>query len=248
MLEPHTYIVSSNESVNDLPTLIKSFSYWIGLSESQVGEITDLALKLQSTFILTDDIESGAETRNGAPLSTSVFGVPFTLNSINMLYIDVCQKILQLFPGQELEYTGIFAEAMQNIIEEVGREVTLWETATYPTEEEYLEIIKKRNGGLLKLLVDLMQRLGKDKQNFGSLIDSLSAYLVIRKDLAVLISFLVCWPSILAIFMVTLMFCVCRKTTQLTIKRNESPFRLSMPLNRIRMITLFCVSFQVFYL
>jgi geranylgeranyl diphosphate synthase type 3 len=51
-----------------------------------------------------------------------------------------------------------------------------------PTEEQYLDMIKKKTGGLFGLGVKLMQLFSHDKRDFSQLIAILGTYFQIRDD------------------------------------------------------------------
>ncbi len=53
---------------------------------------------------------------------------------------------------------------------------------TCPTEEQYLDMIKKKTGGLFGLGVKLMQLFSDDKRDFSQLIAILGTYFQIRDD------------------------------------------------------------------
>lgn len=58
------------------------------------------------------------------------------------------------------------------------------DTYTCPTQDEYLEMIRRKTGGLFGLGVKLMQLFSDDKRDFSNLIAVMGTYFQIRDDYA----------------------------------------------------------------
>ncbi len=63
---------------------------------------------------------------------------------------------------------------------------------TCPTEQQYLDMVKKKTGGLFGFGIRLMQLYSEDKRDFGEIIRLFGTYFQIRDDLANLTSLEVC--------------------------------------------------------
>lgn len=87
-------------------------------------------------------------------MAHSIFGIAQTINSANNAYFLAQQKLEQLKNPQA---SIIFTEELLNLHRGQGMDLYWRDSLTCPTEEEYLEMVSNKTGGLFRLAVKLMQ-------------------------------------------------------------------------------------------
>lgn len=94
-------------------------------------------------------------------MAHNIFGTAQTINSSNYVYFLTLREVQKLKSPQAIE---IFTEEMLNLHRGQGMDLFWRDTLTCPTEEEYLEMVGNKTGGLFRLAVKLMQaESGTDK-------------------------------------------------------------------------------------
>ncbi|CAN9449237.1 unnamed protein product [Alternaria alternata] len=148
---PFDYITSlPSKGVRD--TFIDALNIWLNVPEPIVSRIKSLGNRLHAASLMLDDIEDGSNLRRGQPATHTVFGIAQTINS-------GCYEILQaVSEAQELG-----AAKVKIVLEElaelhIGQSYDLFWTfhTQCPSENEYLEMVNKKTGGLFRLLVRLL--------------------------------------------------------------------------------------------
>ncbi|CAN9134015.1 unnamed protein product [Alternaria alternata] len=140
----------SSRRVRD--TFIDALNIWLNVPETVVSRIKSLGNRLHAASLMLDDIEDGSNLRRGQPATHTVFGIAQTINS-------GCYEILQaVSEAQELG-----AAEVKIVLEElaelhIGQSYDLFWTfhTQCPSENEYLEMVNKKTGGLFRLLVRLL--------------------------------------------------------------------------------------------
>lgn len=115
---------------------------------------------LQLTAVLTmrlnsiDDVQDNSVLRRGIPVAHNIFGTAQTINSANYVYFLALQEVRKLNSPAAME---IYTEELLNLHKGQGMDLFWRDTLTCPTEEEYLEMVDNKTGGLFRLAVKLMQ-------------------------------------------------------------------------------------------
>ncbi|RYN20222.1 Fusicoccadiene synthase [Alternaria tenuissima] len=148
---PFDYITSlPSKGVRD--TFIDALNIWLNVPETVVSRIKSLGNRLHAASLMLDDIEDGSNLRRGQPATHTVFGIAQTINS-------GCYEVLQaVSEAQELgaaEVKIVFEELAEL---HIGQSYDLFWTyhTQCPSENEYLEMVNKKTGGLFRLLVRLL--------------------------------------------------------------------------------------------
>lgn len=198
LLEAFRYI-QSTKGKDIRGKLLDSFNYWFGIQDKQVvTAIKSVIADLHNASLLVDDIEDASTLRRGIPVAHEVFGLPIVINTANYVYFAALEKVHRL---NEPACMQVFVSELLNLHRGQGREIYWREHLKCPTEEQYLDMIRDKTGGLFRLAIGLLQPFCKRKNNqikdettapngidFGSidmkpLVNDLSVYFQIRDDL-----------------------------------------------------------------
>jgi geranylgeranyl diphosphate synthase type 3 len=101
-----------------------------------------------------DDVEDSSLLRRGVPVAHRIFGTAQTINSANYVYFGALQELLKLNNPRAIE---IYTEELCNLHRGQGMDLFWRDTLTCPSEDDYLEMVGNKTGGLFRLAVKLMQ-------------------------------------------------------------------------------------------
>jgi geranylgeranyl diphosphate synthase type 3 len=142
--------------------LIHAFNAWLQVPPESLVIITKVVTMLHTASLLIDDVEDSSILRRGIPVAHSIFGTAQTINSANYVYFLALQELQQLNNPTAID---IYIKEMLNLHRGQGMDLFWRDTLTCPTEDEYLEMVGNKTGGLFRLAVKLMQAestTGKD--------------------------------------------------------------------------------------
>lgn len=105
-------------------------------------------------LLRVDDVEDSSILRRGIPVAHSIFGTAQTINSANYVYFGALQELLKLCNPRAIQ---IYTDELCNLHRGQGMDLFWRDTLTCPTEEDYLEMVGNKTGGLFRLAVKLMQ-------------------------------------------------------------------------------------------
>lgn len=122
----------------------------------------DCLRKATNAIILcrVDDVEDSSILRRGIPVAHSIFGTAQTINSANYVYFGALQELLKLRNPRAIQ---IYTDELCNLHRGQGMDLFWRDTLTCPTEEDYLEMVGNKTGGLFRLAVKLMQAESSSK-------------------------------------------------------------------------------------
>jgi geranylgeranyl pyrophosphate synthase len=148
---PFDYMTSlPSKGVRD--TFIDALNIWLDVPEPIASRVKTLGNRLHAASLMLDDIEDGSHLRRGQPVTHAIFGTAQTINS-------GCYQILQAVD----EARELGAAQVKIVLEElaelhIGQSYDLfWTQHNYcPSEDQYLEMVKKKTGGLFRLLARLL--------------------------------------------------------------------------------------------
>jgi len=148
---PFDYITSlPSKGVRD--TFIDALNIWLNVPEPITCRIKSLGNRLHGASLMLDDVEDGSHLRRGQPATHTVFGTAQTINS-------GCYEILQAVnEARELGATGLKIVLDELAELHIGQSHDLFWTrhSHCPSEDEYLDMAKKKTGGLFRLLARLL--------------------------------------------------------------------------------------------
>lgn len=134
--------------------LIGAFNTWLDVPSESIEVITKVVGMLHTASLLIDDVEDNSILRRGLPVAHTLFGVPQTINSANYVYFCALEELQKLNNQKALNY---FAEELLNLHRGQGMDLFWRDTLTCPSEDEYLEMVGNKTGGLFRLGIKLMQ-------------------------------------------------------------------------------------------
>lgn len=156
--------------------LLVCFNTWLHVSQESLEIITNVIHILHTASLLVDDVQDNSVLRRGRPVAQSVFGVAQTINSANYAYFLALEELNKLNNSKAV---GIFTEELlclhrgqgmdlfwrvcaihHEILPRLVHKLTFranQDTLTCPKENEYLEMVSNKTGGLFRLAVKLMQ-------------------------------------------------------------------------------------------
>jgi geranylgeranyl diphosphate synthase type 3 len=133
--------------------LITAFNAWLQVPVPSLRVITRVVAMLHTASLLIDDVEDNSLLRRGKPVAHSIFGTAQTINSANYIYFCALQELLTL--GNP-EVIRIYTEELLNLHRGQGMDLFWRDTLTCPTEDDYLEMVGNKTGGLFRLAIKLM--------------------------------------------------------------------------------------------
>jgi geranylgeranyl diphosphate synthase type 3 len=138
--------------------LIEAFNEWLEIPKQSVEVITRVVGMLHTASLLVDDIEDSSTLRRGLPVAHSIYGTAQTINTANYVYFLALQELQKLNNPASIT---IYTEEMLNLHRGQGMDLFWRDTLTCPTEDDYLEMVGNKTGGLFRLAIKLMQAESK---------------------------------------------------------------------------------------
>ena len=135
--------------------MINGFDEFLKVPPMSLAVITKLVGMLHTSSLLIDDVQDNSVLRRGVPVAHNIFGTAQTINSANYVYF-LALKELQNLENRD-EAMEIFTNELLNLHRGQGMDLYWRDTLTCPTEDDYLEMVQNKTGGLFRLAVKLMQ-------------------------------------------------------------------------------------------
>mmetsp|Transcript_19101 Transcript_19101/g.53055 ORF Transcript_19101/g.53055 Transcript_19101/m.53055 type:complete len:341 (+) Transcript_19101:110-1132(+) len=186
--EPDDPLLEAFRYINSMPgknvrgRMIDCFQLWMKVESNEVlDEIKNIVGDLHNASLMIDDIEDNSKLRRGIPVAHSIFGIPTVINAANYAYFLALEKCHALRNPQAM---NVFVGELLNLHRGQGHDILWRDDVRCPTEEQYLEMVKDKTGGLFRLAVGLMQAFATDMKDsdFSPLVDNLALYFQIRDD------------------------------------------------------------------
>lgn len=153
LLGPYDYL-EDQPGKNVRAQLIAAFNIWLKVPPSSLQIITKVVGMLHTASLLVDDVEDNSLLRRGVPVAHSIFGTAQTINSANYVYFLALKELLKLGNSKVID---IYTEELCNLHRGQGMDLFWRDTLTCPSEEDYLEMVGNKTGGLFRLAVRMMQ-------------------------------------------------------------------------------------------
>jgi len=159
--------------------LINTFDAWLEVPPESLDVITKVVGMLHTASLLIDDVEDFSSLRRGLPVAHSIFGVPQTINSANYVYFLALQELQKL---RNQKVLTIFSEELLNLHRGQGMDLFWRDTLTCPTEDDYLEMVGNKTGGLFRLSIKLMQAESRSLVDCVPLVNIIGLIFQIQDD------------------------------------------------------------------
>ncbi|CAI7674226.1 unnamed protein product [Penicillium manginii] len=159
--------------------LIQAFNSWLQVPPESLAIISKVVLMLHTASLLIDDVEDNSVLRRGVPVAHNIFGTAQTINSANYVYFLALQEIQRLNNPAAID---IYVKELLNLHRGQGMDLFWRDTLTCPTEDEYLEMVGNKTGGLFRLAVKLMQAESSTGKDCVSLVNVMGLIFQICDD------------------------------------------------------------------
>jgi len=159
--------------------LISSFNAWLQVPEQSLTVITKAVGMLHTASLLVDDVEDSSVLRRGVPVAHNIFGTAQTINSANYIYFCALQELLKL---NNPEAIRIYTEELLNLHRGQGMDLFWRDTLTCPSEDDYLEMVGNKTGGLFRLAIKLMQAESRSGMDCVPLVNAIGLTYQILDD------------------------------------------------------------------
>lgn len=161
VLEPYTYLFS-NPGKDIRSTLIHAFNQWLQVPAEDIAVIQKAVEMLHTASLLIDDVEDNSDLRRGREAAHLKYGPASTINAANYVYFSAMALIRSTGNPNVI---AIYEEEILNLHRGQGLEL-FWRDGcgrdsgfVSPSEEEYIDMVNDKTGGLLRMAVRLMQAL-----------------------------------------------------------------------------------------
>jgi geranylgeranyl diphosphate synthase, type III len=160
LLGPYDYLFA-HPGKDIRSALIKAFDEFLKVPPVSLAVITKVVGMLHTSSLLIDDVQDNSILRRGIPVAHNIFGTAQTINSANYVYFLALKELQNLVNRDE--GIEIFTNELLNLHRGQGMDLYWRDTLTCPTEDDYLEMVQNKTGGLFRLAVKLMQAESPEK-------------------------------------------------------------------------------------
>ncbi|PWY81206.1 geranylgeranyl diphosphate synthase [Aspergillus eucalypticola CBS 122712] len=159
--------------------LINAFNMWLKVPPESLSIITKVVAMLHTASLLIDDVEDNSILRRGIPVAHNIYGTAQTINSANYVYFLALQEVQKLNNPAAID---IYVQELLNLHRGQGMDLFWRDTLTCPSEDEYLEMVGNKTGGLFRLAVKLMQAESSSGKDCVSLVNVMGLIFQICDD------------------------------------------------------------------
>ncbi|KAF9002949.1 farnesyltranstransferase [Cyathus striatus] len=155
--EPYQYVMSlPGKDVRG--RFIDAANHWMRVAPEPLAIINKIVAMLHNASLLVDDIEDNSQLRRGQPVAHKIFGIPQAINSANYIYFLAMKVASELKPFQLPGYDvlDIILYELVNLHRGQGLELVWRDSLRCPSEEQYIDMVNKKTGGLFRLAIKLM--------------------------------------------------------------------------------------------
>ncbi|KAF1942791.1 geranylgeranyl pyrophosphate synthase [Clathrospora elynae] len=133
--------------------LIEALNVWIQAPRESVKAVEQLIRLLHDASLILDDIEDDSPLRRGKAATHLIFGHSQAINSANFMFVQAVQEARKLSNPQAVDIVLRELERLH-----LGQSWDLfWKhNLISPTEEEYMNMVDSKTGGLFRMLLQLI--------------------------------------------------------------------------------------------
>ncbi|KAF8514327.1 terpenoid synthase [Hysterangium stoloniferum] len=187
LVEPFTYLTSTGGK-EIRKKMIQAFNLWLKVPEDTVNVVASVVGMLHSASLIMDDVEDDSQLRRGQPVTHKIYGIPQAINSANYVYFLAYKQlfVLKHMPphtgNAEIELERIVTDELLNLHRGQGLDLLWRDNLVCPTEEEYINMVNNKTGGLFRIAIKLMMAKSSSTVNYIPLVNLISIYFQIRDD------------------------------------------------------------------
>ncbi|KZS87790.1 terpenoid synthase [Sistotremastrum niveocremeum HHB9708] len=188
LLEPYTYL-TSNPGKEIRTKLIEAFNLWLEVPQEKLKIIGRVVSMLHTASLLMDDVEDDSQLRRGIPVAHKIYGIPQTINTANYVYFLAFKELLALrdssptalgSPPQDLD--KLVTDELINLHRGQGLDLLWRDSLSCPTEQEYVDMVNNKTGGLFRIAIKLMMSQSTSRVNCIPLVNLIGVLFQIRDD------------------------------------------------------------------
>jgi len=196
LLEPYTYITAKpGKEIRGL--MIDAFNDWLSVPPEKLAVISRIVSMLHSASLMVDDIEDDSQLRRGQPVTHKIYGIPQTINTANYVYFLAYKELFLLRPDpsersepqigrlvSDHDLDGLVTEELLSLHRGQGLELLWRDSLQCPTEEEYIDMVNNKTGGLFRIAIKLMMACATKNYDIDylPLVNLFGVYFQIRDD------------------------------------------------------------------
>lgn len=178
LLGPFDYL-ESLPGKNMRSQLIHAFNTWLKVPAESLDVIIKVVSMLHTASLLIDDIQDQSILRRGQPVAHSIFGTAQAMNSGNYVYFLALREVQKLHNPKAI---SIYVDSLIDLHRGQGMELFWRDSLMCPTEEQYLDMVANKTGGLFSLAIQLMQAESTVQVDFVPLVRLLGIIFQICDD------------------------------------------------------------------
>ncbi|KAJ5171473.1 Terpenoid synthase [Penicillium coprophilum] len=157
LLAPARYIESLS-SKNTVSKLADAFNVWMHVSPKPLAAIKDAINDLHNSSLILDDVQDNSPLRRERTATHLIFGAAQTINSATYMVVRAAKIIDALGTPQMM--TALL-QNLETLFIGQSWDISWRNNFHCPTESEYLDMVDKKTGASLTMMVELMQAKGK---------------------------------------------------------------------------------------
>ncbi|KIJ41377.1 hypothetical protein M422DRAFT_60437 [Sphaerobolus stellatus SS14] len=186
VLEPYAYLTQTTGK-EIRRKLIEAFNVWLKIPEEE-EVINSVVSMLHSASLMIDDVEDDSRLRRGQPVVHKIYGIPQTINCANYVYFFAFKQLFKLrdqgpvIAEQEAQLDRLVTEELLNLHRGQGLDIFWRDNLICPSEEEYIDMVNNKTGGLFRIAIRLMMALSSSNIDCIALVNMFSVYFQIRDD------------------------------------------------------------------
>ncbi|KAF8641432.1 hypothetical protein AX16_009945 [Volvariella volvacea WC 439] len=187
ILEPFTFL-TSNPGKEIRGRLIEAFNTWLNVPPEKLKVIAKVVNMLHAASLMVDDIEDDSQLRRGRPVVHKIYGVAQTINTANYVYFLAFQELFALrhsniAPNKDLD--AIVTNELLSLHRGQGMEILWRDSLQCPSEQEYIQMVNNKTGGLLRIGIKLMMACSTTNTDvdYTPLVNLIGVFFQIRDDL-----------------------------------------------------------------
>ncbi|KAG7816156.1 hypothetical protein KL928_005122 [Ogataea angusta] len=158
---PYHYLADQTQGKHLRSLLIRTFNLVLNVPAEKLEKIEAVIDTLHLSSLLIDDIEDNSKLRRSRPCSHLIFGVPQTINCANYMYFVAMRLLTDAIDKEDkrLAAQNIFLDEMVNLHRGQGLDLHWREINECPSEQDYVNMVMNKTGGLFRLSAKLMNLL-----------------------------------------------------------------------------------------